>query len=194
MATDGTDLYPLSSFLHSSMFNLQFDTLRLAEQYDVTHGEILQALAAIRKQDELGYPGMPQLAVFDAIANEPVESSEKFFAAGVLFFIERALAFERQDNHAESGRYFHEAEEMYAFLRVDTGELFDQFKKIRAKDAADKRHSKPGGSRAKSEAIREIWATGKYSSRDRCAEEEAAALNMSFSTARKALRGTPDPA
>ena len=67
-------------------------------------------------------------------------------------------------------------------------------KVVQAQRAAIARHSKPGGSREKQQYIREIWATGKYSSRDICAEEECAALGMSFSTARKALRGTPDPA
>jgi hypothetical protein len=62
-----------------------------------------------------------------------------------------------------------------------------------AKAAADARHNQPGGSRDKHNQIREIWATGKYSSRDRCAEEECAALDMSYSAARKALRKTPDP-
>lgn len=67
------------------------------------------------------------------------------------------------------------------------------WRKQQAKAAADARHSKPGGSRDKQQQIRDIWATGKYSSRDRCAEEECAALDMSFSAARKALRNTPDP-
>lgn len=62
-----------------------------------------------------------------------------------------------------------------------------------AKAAADARHNRPGGSRDKQKRIREIWATGKYTSRDRCAEEECAALDMSYSAARKALRNTPDP-
>jgi hypothetical protein len=57
-----------------------------------------------------------------------------------------------------------------------------------AKAAANARHNQPGGSRDKQRQIREIWATGKYSSRDICAEEEYAALGMSFSAARKALR------
>ena len=67
------------------------------------------------------------------------------------------------------------------------------WRKQQAKAAADARHSQPGGSRDKQQRIREIWATGKYSSRDRCAEEECAALDMSYSAARKALRNTPDP-
>ena len=62
-----------------------------------------------------------------------------------------------------------------------------------ARKAANARHDKPGGSREKQEAIRTIWASGKYTTRDRCAEEECAALDMSFSAARKALRNTPDP-
>lgn len=63
-----------------------------------------------------------------------------------------------------------------------------------ARHAADSRHNKPGGSRYKQEKIREIWASGKYTSRDICAEQECSALDMSFSTARKALRNTPDHA
>lgn len=66
--------------------------------------------------------------------------------------------------------------------------------KARAKKAANALHDKPGGSRDKHRRIREAWASGKFSSRDICAEEEARALGMSFSAARKALRNTPDPA
>jgi hypothetical protein len=62
-----------------------------------------------------------------------------------------------------------------------------------ARAAANARHNRPGASRDKQEQMRSIWATGKYSSRDLCAEEECGALNMSFSAARKALRNTPDP-
>jgi hypothetical protein len=59
--------------------------------------------------------------------------------------------------------------------------------------AANAKHSRLGGSRDKRENICAIWASGKYSSRDICAEQECAALGMSFSIARKALRNTPDP-
>jgi hypothetical protein len=64
------------------------------------------------------------------------------------------------------------------------------WRKQTAKAAANARHSRPGGSRDKQKRIREIWATGNYSSRDLCAEQECAALGMSFSAARKALRNT----
>lgn len=59
--------------------------------------------------------------------------------------------------------------------------------------AANAKHSRSGGSRELADKMRKTWASGKYSSRDICAEQECAALNMSFSTARKALRNTPDP-
>ena len=62
-----------------------------------------------------------------------------------------------------------------------------------ARNAAHAKHSKPGGSHEKRRAIRDYWASGSYSSRDRCAEQECAALDMAHSTARRALSGTPDP-
>lgn len=68
-----------------------------------------------------------------------------------------------------------------------------EWRQQNAKAAANVLHDKPGGSRDKQRQIREIWATGKYSSRDLCAEQECAALNMSISVARRALRNTPDP-
>ncbi len=70
-------------------------------------------------------------------------------------------------------------------------ELLLQLKSSLAKKAAEARHSAPGGARDRAQAIRDVWASGKYTSRDLCAEQESAALGMSFSTARKALRGVP---
>ena len=74
--------------------------------------------------------------------------------------------------------------------RLETARIASQ----RGKAAADALHGKPGGNRDKAEAVRAAWASGKYSSRDICAEQECAALGSSFSTARRALRGTPEPA
>ena len=67
------------------------------------------------------------------------------------------------------------------------------WRKKNATAAANARHSKVGGSRDIQKLIRVVWASGKYTSRDRCAEEECAALGISISTARKALRNTPEP-
>ena len=68
-----------------------------------------------------------------------------------------------------------------------------EWRKQNAKAAANALHDKPGGSRDKQSKIREIWASGKYSSRTICAEQECAGLNMSYDAARKALTNTPDP-
>lgn len=68
-----------------------------------------------------------------------------------------------------------------------------EWRKQTARTAANALHDRPGGSREKQRQIREIWATGKYSTRDICAEQECAGLDISFSTARKALRNTPTP-
>lgn len=57
-------------------------------------------------------------------------------------------------------------------------------KSNKARFAALKKHEPKN--KAKNQ-IREIWATGKYSSKDICAEQECASLGLSFSTARKAL-------
>lgn len=62
-----------------------------------------------------------------------------------------------------------------------------------ARAAADALHNQPGGNRDKQDAIRKIWATGKFTSRSVCAEQESAGLGMSYETARKALRNTPKP-
>jgi len=71
--------------------------------------------------------------------------------------------------------------------------LYKEADRIKGRNGANAKHNGPNGKRSAKERIREIWASGKYSSRDLCAEQECAALEMSFSTARKALRGTPDP-
>ena len=67
------------------------------------------------------------------------------------------------------------------------------WRKERGRAAINARHNKPGGSREKQKKIRDAWASGKYSSRDLCAEQECAGLGMSISAARKALRNTPAP-
>lgn len=68
-----------------------------------------------------------------------------------------------------------------------------EWRQQNATQAANALHNKQGGSRDKQREIREKWATGNFSSRDICAEQECASLGMSFSSARKALRNTPDP-
>lgn len=67
------------------------------------------------------------------------------------------------------------------------------WRKENARTAANSKHDRPGGSRDKRRQICEAWASGKYSSRDTCAEQECAALGISYSTARRALNNTPEP-
>ena len=70
----------------------------------------------------------------------------------------------------------------------------DQRKSEIGKKAAEAKHNKPGGSRERKAKIQEIWATGKYSSRDICADQEWSALGYgSWKAARNALTNTPDP-
>ncbi|UCV15516.1 hypothetical protein [Quatrionicoccus australiensis] len=69
-----------------------------------------------------------------------------------------------------------------------------RYKTAHGRKASDALHSKKGGSREKAEAIRNLWSSGNYSSRDICAEQEFAGLKWNYASARKALRNTPDPA
>lgn len=99
----------------------------------------------------------------------------------------------------ETACFFHACQALVYALKLQTGDALstEELEKAArvslALKAADARHGKPGGSRDKQKLMREIWATGKYSSREICAEQEAAHLGISFTTARKALRNTPDP-
>lgn len=68
-----------------------------------------------------------------------------------------------------------------------------EWRKQVARTAANALHDRPGGSRDKKTEIRKIWASGKYSTKDLCAEEEYAAIGMSYSAARKALNNAPEP-
>ncbi|MGQ3300184.1 hypothetical protein [Reyranella sp.] len=47
--------------------------------------------------------------------------------------------------------------------------------------------------RERREKIRAVWASGKYATKVLCAEQECEHHDMSFDTARKALKGAPDP-
>jgi hypothetical protein len=75
----------------------------------------------------------------------------------------------------------------------DRADLEKAWRVRQAKAAADARHSQAGGSRDKREQIRKSWFSGKYKTRDQCADQEHGRLKMTYSTARKALRKTPNP-
>ena len=108
-----------------------------------------------------------------------------------LFGLSEIEAIEQEDfDCAEDGEsVLHESPASLDGLGIGSPEWRSQ----NARKAANARHDRPGGSRDRQQQIRAIWATGKYTSRDRCAEEECVALDMSISTARKALINTVDP-
>ena len=67
-------------------------------------------------------------------------------------------------------------------------------RKGRGKKAIEARHDQEGGSRDLKAKIRAIYATGKYLTKDLCAEEEYQALGIKkLGTARGYLTGEPDP-
>ena len=69
------------------------------------------------------------------------------------------------------------------------------YKSNKGKKAVNARHDQPGGSRDKQGKIREMWASGDYGSKENCAQMAAQTrgLGVSYDTARKALRGEPNP-
>ena len=69
-----------------------------------------------------------------------------------------------------------------------------EWRKQNAKHAVNAKHARTAARRSEQQKqILAAWDSGRYTSRDRCAEEECGALGMSFSTARKILRNTPEP-
>jgi hypothetical protein len=103
----------------------------------------------------------------------------------------KALLLHREAMDIDEVRFdLHEAEHILTDKIIA---YLEDKPKQNAKKGAEALHNKPGGSREKRAKIRELWATGKYDSRDRCAEQEFAALGMSLSAARRALRNTPEP-
>jgi hypothetical protein len=80
-----------------------------------------------------------------------------------------------------------------AFARLERTPTPEEVQSQFGLAGANAKHGKPGGSREKRATIRDIWASGKYSTRAICAEQECDGLGMSFVTAQKALRNTPDP-
>lgn len=85
------------------------------------------------------------------------------------------------------------AQKLKLRVQLSPEEMAKAIRVAAAKKAADDRHGKPGGTRSKRDQILQRWMSGKYSSRDHCAEQECAAIGISFSTARKSLRNAPNP-
>ena len=106
-----------------------------------------------------------------------------------LFGLSEIEAIEQEDFClAEGGeRVSHESPTNVGELEIGSPEWRSQ----NARKAANARHAQPGGSRDKQQRICAIWATGKYKTRVKCAEQEREKLGMSYSAARKALTNAP---
>jgi hypothetical protein len=87
------------------------------------------------------------------------------------------------------------------YTELEKNEFNNDSEKIRAEEAskralaaAQARHGKAGGSWELARKIREAWASGKFSSRAACAEQEWEAIGFAtMQTARDKLQGMPDP-
>jgi hypothetical protein len=94
----------------------------------------------------------------------------------------------------EASEKIREADANIHSAKAESAKSIAQYHVERARNSAHARWEKTRKERKeKVEKLRAIFATGKYSSRERCAEEECAALDMKLSAAIKALRNTPDP-
>ena len=161
----------------------QYQKLKIWARENYTHEEVIHMFAKARVEADL----------------------YKSMAAGQRAFITKSQSHSKEIERlrAEHQKFKALSYEKVAIQGVKQGLnigakfMADKSKKEateRGKAAAEIRHDKPGQSRDKKYAIQAIWATGKYTSRDLCADQECAALNMAPGTARRALRNTPKPA
>lgn len=75
------------------------------------------------------------------------------------------------------------------FLRL----IAKEYQSSRNTKAIKKRHNSTGGCVERKTAALATWATGNYSNRDICAEQECDHLGVKFKTYRTYLNGAPDP-
>lgn len=174
----------------------EFEDLREAVE---THAKVSQAsmvafqelLANISAQD---LKGLSQDRALAAFASHRLMAD---YAVLLLHEARESLALDKPDVEQvrESLRLgmFTIQIQRIAFAQVSKAgfEISKRRASNQGKVGSDGLHNKEGGSRSKAAEIKSIWRTGKYSSRDLCAEQECARLNMSFSAARKALRNIP---
>ena len=141
----------------------------------------------------LSYEELLHRAASDSICAEDLE--EAYECALELLEVHelleeklRLLGVDRCHRHIQSIENMSKIAKQLASYSVEFGKATE--KELRARSgglARGLKYLKP------KDQLRKIWASGKFDSRDRCAEEEGRALGLSFSTARKILRGTPDP-
>lgn len=77
-------------------------------------------------------------------------------------------------------------------LQVSIDEQISLNRSRSASHAARAKLNQPGGYTEKRQRVRDLWATGKYRSRDECASKVHKTVGLSLSATRKALRKAPD--
>ena len=163
-------------------YQLQLSEKKLElENRNLSHADLLNLAAMLILEEE---------------ANDlEIQAKNCHLDAQKLIIESLHLSVEHQGRIIEAAKKLDELGVIYANAAEECETACEKYlRKKKATKAADVLHDLPGGSREKQKNIRKIWASGKYSSRDICAEQEYAALGMSISSARKALRNTPEPA
>lgn len=90
-------------------------------------------------------------------------------------------------------------QQMFDVLQADTTKAVTEVNRVAAqkrsniaRNAANKKHEL-SGVKDDCESMCQGWASGKYGTKDECAEKEGKKLGMKFNTARKALYNEPPP-
>lgn len=193
-------LYRLSNFaLHSEQPSKYSDSAFI-ESIDVMHSDapVFPCLNRGQLLKDFSIDAWPgYLTVMCALACLFFEQADAFAAKGrpvpdvirlvceATRAVEIAREYEAYERGKEAG--FENAQEEPRFWEALESE--------RGRRAIEARHAKPGGANERHTKIKKIWASGKYASRDCCAEQEYESLGFgSFKSARNALKGTQDPA
>ena len=74
--------------------------------------------------------------------------------------------------------------------KTDSSEAYRRHQQKAARAKAEKQRPRI---RANRKHMLDVWLSGNYTTRDICAEQEAEALGITFSTAREYLRNSPNP-
>mgnify|MGYP001063302682 CR=1 FL=1 len=88
-------------------------------------------------------------------------------------------------------------QEMFGLLQADTTKAVSEVNRVTAqkrsdiaRNAANKKHEL-SGVKEDHESMRQAWASGKYKTKDECAEKEGSKLGMTFDAARRVLYNQP---
>lgn len=155
-----------------------------------THGELVGMIAHIdilrHEQGKLIDSLSKRLVATTAVADAAIESLR---GDGRAIPYELAEAYMAVTANAQSKIAKQNREHIQHSITVGVKEQ----RKAQARKGADTVHNKAGGSRDRKAQAQAIWAEGNYTSRDICAEQECAALGVTFKTFRDYLIGTPNP-